>query len=90
MIEFQRKRPNSFVTEDLTPLRQLIAFKLRKDPARIAKTWSMDGKIKVLKARHSATDSPITIENPYDLTKAGWSDDEVKDFIQRNLVNNED
>ena len=88
--DFQRKRPNSFVTEDLTPLRQLIAFKLRKDPNRIAKSWSMDGKIKCLKVGHSVTDTPITIETPYDLKKAGWSNDEVQEFIQQNLVNNED
>ena len=88
--DFQRKRPNSFVTEDLTPLRQLIAFKLRKDPNRIAKSWSMDGKIKCLKVGHSDTDTPITIETPYDLTKAGWSNDEVQEFVQQNLVNNED
>ena len=50
----------------------------------------MDGKIKCLKVGHSDTDTPITIETPYDLTKAGWSNDEVQEFIQQNLVNNED
>lgn len=88
--DFQTKRPTSFITEDLTPLRQLIAFKLRKDTNRIAKSWSMDGKIKCLKVGHTTTDIPITIENPYDLTKAGWSNDEVNEFIQQHLANYED
>ena len=47
--EFRNKRPNSFVTEDLTPLRQLISYKLRQDKQRIRISWSMDGKIKCLK-----------------------------------------
>ena len=87
--DFQRKRPNSFITEDLTPLRQLIAFKLRKDTVRIAKSWSMDGKIKCLKVGHTDDDFPITIETPYDLEKTGWSKQEIDYFIQHNLVNND-
>ena len=50
----------------------------------------MDGRIKCLKVGHTASDIPITIENPYDMTKAGWSNEEVNEFIQQNLANYED
>ena len=85
---FKRKRPNAFITEDLTPLRQLISFKLRQDKDRIAKSWSMDGKIKFLKNGHKAEDKPITIDSPYDLKEAEWSTEEIKDFIYQNILNN--
>ena len=87
--DFKRKRPGTFITEDLTPLRQLISYKLRHD-VRIAKCWSTDGKIKCLKAGHTADDKPITIDSPHDLTQAGWTDDEVRQFIQHNLLNKQD
>ena len=86
---FRQKRPNAFITEDLTPLRQFISYKLRHDKARISKTWTMDGKIKCLKAGHQENDKPITIDSPYDLKEVGWSDTEIKAFIHENLLKKE-
>ena len=85
---FKRKRHNAFITEDLTPLRQLISFKLRQDKDRIAKSWSMDGKIKFLNKGHTDEDKPITIDSPYDLKEAGWSPEEIDDFINQNILSN--
>ena len=84
--EFQRKRHGSFITEDLTPLRQHIAYKLRQDKLRIKKSWSIDGKIKCIKQGMGDNDKPISIDTPYDLTKVGWEPSEVKQFIRDNLL----
>ena len=84
--EFQRKRQGSFITEDLTPLRQLIAYKLRQDKQKIKKSWSIDGKIKCILAGHDDNATPISINNPYDLTKAGWEPTDVKNFIRENML----
>ena len=84
--EFQRKRRGSFITEDLTPLRQHIAYKLRQDKLRIKKSWSIDGKLKCIKQGQSDSDTPISIDTPYDLTKVGWEPNEVKQFIRDNML----
>ena len=88
--EFRSKRPSSFITEDLTPLRQLISYKLRQDKTRIKKSWSIDGKIKVLKVNQSDTDKPITIDSPFDLTHVGWTPEEIKQFNRENLLHYHD
>ena len=85
--DFTNKRPNVFITEDLTPLRQLISFKLRHDKDKIAKVWSMDGRIKCLKKGHTEHDKPITIDSPYDLKEVGWSKDDIDNFVKENLLN---
>ena len=85
--EFVNKRPNVFIAEDLTPLRQLISFKLRHDKDRIAKVWSMDGRIKCHKKGYTDSDKPITIDSPYDLKEAGWHKDEIDIFVKENLLN---
>ena len=88
--QFQSKRPNSFITEDLTPLRQLISYKLRQDKERISKSWSMDGKIKCLKTGQQDGEKPITIDSPYDLSQVGWSKEEIDNFVQQNLLHKKD
>ena len=88
--EFKRKRPGSFITEDLTPLRQLISYKLRQDKDRISRSWSMDGKIKCMKTGHGEEDKPITIDSPYDLKHVGWTPEEINVFIQQNILKNSD
>ena len=88
--EFRTKRPHSFITEDLTPLRQLIAYKLRQDKTRIKKSWSIDGKIKVLKVTQSENDKPVTIDSPFDLSEVGWTSDEIKQFNRDNLLHYHD
>ena len=87
--EFQRKRSNSFITEDLTPLRQLISYRLRQDKQKIKKSWSIDGKIKCI-LQGQGDDKPISINTPYDLTKVGWQSSDVKKFIRENMLKNHD
>ena len=86
---FQRKYPKVFMTEDLTPLRQHMAYRLRKDD-KIAVTWSIDGRIKCLKKDFKKDDKPDTIDTPYDLGKVGWSKEEIDEFIKTNLTKNKD
>ena len=69
-VTFQTKYPKVFMTEDLTPLRQHMAFKLRKDE-NIAISWSIDGRLKCLKNNFKKEDKPITINVPADLGKIG-------------------
>ena len=87
--EFQRRRSNSFITEDLTPLRQLISYRLRQDKQKIKKSWSIDGKIKCI-LQGQGDDKPISINTPYDLTKVGWQSSDVKKFICENMLKNHD
>ena len=84
-LRFQGKHKKVFMTEDLTPIRQHISFKLRKDTA-IAKVWSIDGRIKCLKDGFSETDRPITIDSPYDLKKLGWNEPKIMEVINANLI----
>ena len=77
------------MTEDLTPLRQHMAYRLRKDD-KIAVTWSIDGRIKCLLKDFKKEDKPTTIDTPYDLGKVGWSKEEIDEFIKTNLTKNKD
>ena len=88
--EFKRKRPNSIITEDLTPLRQLISYKLRQDKQNVKTSWSIDGKIKCIRQGQGDHDQPISINTPYDLTKVGWQPSDVKKFIRENMLKNLD
>ena len=83
---FQRKHPDVFITEDLTPMRQHIAYKLRQSKDKIAKSWSIDGKIKCLKIGHADADKPITIDSPYDLRKIDWSTEQINEIINEHLL----
>lgn len=78
--EFKESYPEVFMVEHLTPLRGKVAYMLRKDDS-IAKTWSIDGRLKVLKVGHSDTDKPINITSLQDLTKLDWSQDRIDDLI---------
>lgn len=84
--QFQQKWREVFITEDLTPLRQLMSFKLRHDKARIEKAWSMDGKIKCIKKGQDENSKPITIDSPYDLSQVGWTQDEISSLIKDTLI----
>ena len=83
---FRHKHPNVFITEDLTPMRQHIAYKLRQDKANISKSWSIDGRIKCLKVGSTSTDKPITIDSPYDLRKLNWGPERIDEIIKEHLL----
>ena len=78
--EFKQSYPDAFMVEHLTPLRGKVAYLLRKDPT-IAKSWSIDGRLKIFKQGFSTTDKPINITSLQDLTKLGWSQDRIDDLI---------
>ncbi|CAL4078670.1 unnamed protein product, partial [Meganyctiphanes norvegica] len=69
---FKAAHPDVFMTEDLTPLRQCISYKLRIDD-NIEKCWSIDGRIKCVKVGQPEAEKPITIDTPHDLSKVGWT-----------------
>ena len=70
------------MVEHLTPLRGKAAYILHKDTT-IAKSWSIDGRLKVFKTGYKENDKPITINSLQDLTKLGWSQDRIDDLILR-------
>lgn len=77
---FKDSNPEGFMVEHLTPLRGKVAYILRKDTT-IAKSWSIDGRLKVFKTGYNENDKPITINSLQDLTKLGWSQDRIDDLI---------
>ena len=83
--EFKDSYPDVFMVEHLTPLRGKVAYQLRKDDT-IAKSWSIDGRLKVLKVGYSDSDKPINITSLQDLTKLDWSQARIDDLIM-NRVN---
>ena len=78
--EFKSAYPNVFMVEHLTPLRSKVAYKLRHD-SNIEKCWTIDGKIKVVKNGAASSDYPITIDSLEDLSKLGWSPQEIEDLL---------
>ena len=82
--DFQTKHKEAFMTEDLTPLRQHMAFKLRTDP-NVAISWSIDGRLKCFKNGYKKGDTPITIDSPFDLGKLGYSDEDIHTIIKQSL-----
>ena len=82
---FQTKHKGVFLTEDLTPIRQHISFKLRKDET-IEKVWTIDGRIKCTKVGANEADKPYTIDSPHDLKKLGWTESQINQIIKENLM----
>ena len=82
--EFKESYPEVFMVEHLTPLRGKVAYQLRKDDT-IAKSWSIDGRLKVLKVGYSDSDKPINITSLQDLTKLDWSQARIDDLIMNRL-----
>ena len=77
---FKQSYPDAFMVEHLTPARGAAAYHIRQDTS-IAKSWSIDGRLKVFKTGYSDSDKPITINSLQDLTKLGWSQDRIDDLI---------
>ena len=79
---FKDSNPDGFMVEHLTPLRGKVAYLLCKD-SNIAKSWSIDGRLKVFKTGYTESDKPINITSLNDLTKLGWSQDRIDNLILR-------
>ena len=77
---FKTEYPGVFIVEHLTPLRSKVAYMLRQDPT-IAKIWSIDGRLKVIKTNASPTDRPITIDSLAQLTRIGWTEDIIAKLV---------
>ena len=84
--EFQQTHKDAFMTEDLTPLRQHMAYKLRTDDT-IAVSWSIDGRLKCLKKGFKKGDKPFVIDTPHDLGKLGYSSETILAIIKQSLYN---
>ena len=78
--DFKAAYPNVFMVEHLTPLRSKVCYQLRQDP-EIAKCWTIDGRIKVLKVGHAVDAKPKTINSLTELTGIGWSDERVRKLV---------
>ena len=77
---FKENNPDGFMVEHLTPLRGKVAYLLRKD-SNIAKSWSIDGRLKVFKTGYTQSDKPVNISSLNDLTQLGWSQDRIDNLI---------
>lgn len=77
---FKNLYPDVFMVEHLTPMRSKVAYKLRHDE-NVDKTWTIDGRIKVV-MKNAAPDSiPITIDSLSQLTKLDWTDKMIEDLV---------
>ena len=76
----KREYPDAFIVEHLTPLRAKVCYQLRQD-VTIAKCWTIDGRIKVVKKDAQANEKPITIDSLAQLTKLGWTKKDVEKLI---------
>ena len=74
---FKAEYPGVFMVEHLTPLRSKVAYILRQDAA-ISKSWTIDGRIKVIKTGALPDAKPITIDNLAQLTRIGWSEEMIE------------
>ena len=74
--------PDAFIVEHLTPLRSKVCYLLRQDE-NIEKSWTIDGRIKVIKKGATAEDKPITIDNLNQLTKLGgtWTKEAIEKLV---------
>ena len=77
---FKASYPEAFMVEHLTPLRGKAAYLIRND-TNIAKSWSIDGRLKIFKQGYTETDKPININSLQDLTQLGWSQDRIDDLM---------
>ena len=77
---FKREYLDAFIVEHLTPLRSKVAYMLRNDDS-IAKTWTIDGRIKVIKSNALPSDKPITIDSLEQLTRIGWTTKQIENLI---------
>ena len=78
--DFKAAFPNVFMVEHLTPLRSKVAYMLRHDP-NIEKTFTIDGRIKVLKVGHATDAKPHSINSLLELKKIGWTDEKIEELI---------
>ena len=85
-VAFQKTHKDAFMTEDLTPLTQHMAFKLRTDDT-IAVSWSIDIRLKCLKTGFKKGNKPIVIDTPHDLGKLGYSSETIHAIIKQSLYN---
>ena len=75
---FKTSYPNAFIVEQLTPLRSKVAYMLRNDE-NMEKTWTTNGKIKVILVGSEGNAKPKTIESLSQLKQVmSWSDDKLK------------
>ena len=79
----KRKYPDAFITDDTTPLRSAILYRLRQAKPEIQSSWSIDGRIYVKKQGESNEVKPHVINTPDDLVqKLNWSQQTVEELME--------
>ena len=81
--EFQSAYNKVFITEDLTKLRQHIAYTLRINKEKVAKTWSINGIIKC--TMKSNPTEIVSIDSPFDLKRIDYTDSQIHKILSENL-----
>ena len=78
---FQKEYPEAFIVEQLTPLRSKVAYMLRQD-ASVAKTWTINGRIKVVLKDAATTERPKTIDSLAQLKQVmKWSEEKIEKLV---------
>ena len=84
--DFKAAYPDVFMVEHLTPMRSKVAYELRHDE-NVEKTWTIDGRIKVVMKNAIANSTPITIDSLGQITtlpqlaQLGWTDKMIEDLV---------
>ena len=79
--DFQKEYPDAFIVEQLTPLRSKVAYMLRQDD-KIAKTWTINGRIKYILAGAADNEKPKTIDSLTQLKLVpGWDEEKIEKLV---------
>ena len=79
--DFKKEYPDAFIVEQLTPLRSKVAYMLRQDE-KIAKTWTIGGRIKFILAGANAQEKPRTIDSLSQLKLVpGWDEARIEKLV---------
>ena len=78
---FQKEYPEAFIVEQLTSLRSKVAYMLRHD-ASVEKTWTINGRIKVVLRGAETNAKPRTIDSLAQLKQVmSWPEDNIEKLV---------
>ena len=80
--DFQKAYPGAFIVEQLTPLRSKVAYMLRQDTENVEKSWTINGRIKVILKGAASDAKPKTIDSLTQLKQVmGWSEEKIEKLV---------
>ena len=80
--DFQKAYPGAFIVEQLTPLRSKVAYMLRQDTENVEKSWTINGRIKVILKGAASDTKPKTIDSLTQLKQVmGWSEEKIEKLV---------